>query len=44
VIFYKEAKLKMTPPTGEVRTHEYHAGDVTCGDAMAHESPTTPRA
>ena len=23
-------------PTGEVRTHEYRAGDVTCGDAHSH--------
>src|SRR5688572_13334764 len=36
VIFYKDAKLKMTSPTGEARTHEYRAGDVTCGDAHSH--------
>jgi quercetin dioxygenase-like cupin family protein len=36
VIFYKDAKLKTTTPTGEVRTHEYRAGDVTCGDAHSH--------
>src|SRR5262245_26369733 len=36
VIFYKDAKLKMTSPTGEVRTHEYRAGDVTCCDAHSH--------
>ena len=36
VIFYKDATLKMTTPTGEVRTHEYRAGDVTCGDAHSH--------
>jgi hypothetical protein len=36
VIFYKDAKLKMTSPAGEVRTHEYRAGDVTCGDAHSH--------
>jgi quercetin dioxygenase-like cupin family protein len=36
VIFYKDAKLKMTSPTGEIRTHEYRAGDVTCGDAHSH--------
>ena len=36
VIFYKDATLKMTSPTGEVRTHEYRAGDVTCGDAHSH--------
>ena len=35
-IFYKDATLKMTSPTGEVRTHEYRAGDVTCGDAYSH--------
>jgi hypothetical protein len=32
-IFYKDAKLKMTSPAGEVRTREYRAGDVSCGDA-----------
>ena len=36
VIFYKDAKLKMTSPSGAVRTHEYRAGDVTCGDAHSH--------
>jgi hypothetical protein len=36
VIFYKEAKLKTTSPSGDVRTHEYRAGDVTCGDAHSH--------
>src|SRR5262247_644861 len=36
VIFYKDAKLKMTSPTGEVRTHEFRAGDLTCGDAHSH--------
>jgi quercetin dioxygenase-like cupin family protein len=35
-IFYKDATLKMTSPTGAVRTQEYHAGDVTCGDAYSH--------
>ena len=35
-IFYKDATLKMTSPTGEVRTHEYRAGDVSCGDAYSH--------
>ena len=35
-IFYKDATLKMTSPTGEVRTHSYRAGDVTCGDANSH--------
>jgi len=36
VIFYKDATLKMTTPSGEVRTQEYRAGDVTCGDAYSH--------
>ena len=36
VIFYKDAKLKTTSPTGEVRAHEFRAGDVTCGDAHNH--------
>jgi quercetin dioxygenase-like cupin family protein len=36
VIFYKDAKLKTTSPTGAVRTHEYRAGDVTCSDAHSH--------
>jgi quercetin dioxygenase-like cupin family protein len=36
VIFYKDAKLKMTSPTGEVRAHEFRAGDVTCGDSQSH--------
>lgn len=35
-IFYKDATLKMTSPTGEARTHSYRAGDVTCGDAASH--------
>jgi quercetin dioxygenase-like cupin family protein len=35
-IFYKDATLKTTSPTGEVRTHEYRAGDVSCGDAHSH--------
>ena len=35
-IFYTDATLKMTSPTGEVRTHAYRAGDVTCGDAHSH--------
>ena len=35
-IFYKDATLKMTSPTGVVRTHEYRAGDVSCGDAYSH--------
>ena len=36
VIFYKDATLKMTSLTGEVRAHEFRAGDVTCGDAHSH--------
>jgi quercetin dioxygenase-like cupin family protein len=35
-IFYKDAKLKMTSPAGEVRTHDFRAGDVTCGDSHSH--------
>ena len=35
-IFYKDATLKMTSPTGEVRTFEYRPGDVWCGDAYSH--------
>jgi hypothetical protein len=35
-IFYKDAKIKSTSPAGEVRTHEYRAGDVSCGDAYNH--------
>jgi|RhiMethySRZTD1v2_1073278.scaffolds.fasta_scaffold19783_3 hypothetical protein len=35
-IFYKDANLKMTSPTGEVRAHAFRAGDVTCGDANSH--------
>jgi hypothetical protein len=35
-IFYKDATLKTTSSTGEVRTHEYRAGDVSCGDAYSH--------
>src|SRR5918993_5501320 len=30
-IFYKDATLKTTSSTGEVRTREYRAGDVSCG-------------
>ena len=36
MVYYKDAKLKMTSPTGEVRAHEFRAGDVTCGDARSH--------
>ena len=35
-IFYKDATLKMTSSTGEVRTHEYRPSDVSCGDAHSH--------
>ena len=35
-IFYKDATLKTTSSTGEVRTHEYRPGDVSCGDAYSH--------
>ena len=35
-IFDQDATLKMTSPTGAVRTHEYRAGDVSCGDAYSH--------
>jgi quercetin dioxygenase-like cupin family protein len=35
-IFYKDATLKTTSPAGEVRTHNYRQGDVTCGDAHSH--------
>jgi quercetin dioxygenase-like cupin family protein len=35
-IFYKDATLKTTSQAGEVRTREYRAGDVTCGDAHSH--------
>ena len=35
-IFYKDATLKMTSPTGEVRTLTYRPGDVSCGDAYSH--------
>src|SRR5688572_32975415 len=36
-IFYKDATLKMTSPTGEVRTHTYRPGEVSCGDAHSHK-------
>ena len=36
VIFYKNANLKATSPTGESRAQEFRAGDVTCGDAHSH--------
>ena len=35
-IFYKDAALKVTSSTGEVRTQQYRAGDVSCGDASSH--------
>jgi quercetin dioxygenase-like cupin family protein len=37
-IFYRDATLRVTSATGEVRTHEYRAGDVSCGDASSHTS------
>ena len=42
-IFYKDATLKMTSPAGEVRTHEYRAGDVSCGDASSHMTENVGR-
>ncbi len=42
-IFYKDATLKATSPTGEVRTHEYRAGDVSCGDAYSHMAENVGR-
>ena len=35
-IFYKDAKFKVTSPTGDVRTLEHRAGDVSCSDAYSH--------
>jgi quercetin dioxygenase-like cupin family protein len=35
-IFYKDATLKTTSSTGEVRTHAYRQGDVSCGDGYSH--------
>lgn len=35
-IFYKDATLKTTLSSGEVRTHEHRAGDVACSDAHSH--------
>src|SRR5688572_6516583 len=35
-IFYKDAALKATSSTGEVRTRQYRAGDVSCGDGNSH--------
>ena len=35
-IYYKDATLKTTSPTGEVRTQEHRAGDVSCSDAYSH--------
>jgi hypothetical protein len=35
-IFYKDARVRTTSPTGDVRTLEYRAGDVSCGDAYSH--------
>jgi quercetin dioxygenase-like cupin family protein len=42
-IFYKDATLKMTSPTGEARTHEYRAGDVSCGDGHSHVAENVGR-
>jgi quercetin dioxygenase-like cupin family protein len=42
-IFYTDATLKMASPTGEVRTHEYRAGDVSCGDAHSHTAENVGR-
>jgi hypothetical protein len=35
-IFYKDARFRTTSPTGEVRTLEFRAGDVSCSDAYSH--------
>jgi quercetin dioxygenase-like cupin family protein len=35
-IFYKDSKFRVTGQTGESRTVEYRAGDVTCSDAYSH--------
>jgi quercetin dioxygenase-like cupin family protein len=35
-IFYKDAKFKLTAQTGESRTVEFRAGDVSCSDAYSH--------
>jgi hypothetical protein len=35
-IFYKDAALKATLSTGDVRTHEHRPGEVSCGDAYSH--------
>ena len=35
-IFYKDATFKVTSPTGDVRTLEHRAGDVSCSDAYSH--------
>jgi hypothetical protein len=35
-IFYKDARIRTTSPTGEVRTLEHRAGDVSCSDAYSH--------
>jgi quercetin dioxygenase-like cupin family protein len=42
-VFYKDATLKMTSSTGEVRTQEYRAGDVSCGDAYSHSAENVGR-
>lgn len=33
---YKDAAIKTTSPTGDVRTPEYRPGDVSCDDAHSH--------
>jgi hypothetical protein len=35
-IFYKDARFKMTSPTGESQTLDNRAGDVSCSDAYSH--------
>ena len=42
-IFYKDATLRATSPAGEVRTHVYRPGEVTCGDAYSHSLENTGR-
>ena len=42
-IFYKDATLRMTSPAGAVRTYEYNAGDVSCGDAYSHRPENVGR-
>jgi hypothetical protein len=42
-IFYKDATLEMTSPTGEVRRHAFRPGDVSCGDAHSHRPENVGR-